>query len=304
MPLETRIHIPEQNNKPATNLYCKIMQKEDATLGSRPVMLLVPGGPGGNHTAYLPIANFLLKFADLVFFDPRGCGLSDPSSARYCTMDDYIDDIEAVRAHFNLTNMILVGVSYGAMAVLGYAIQYPDHLEKLILLGGSPSYRFLETAKKNLEKKGTDEQKAIAKKLWSGEFRDAEEFSDYYRIMTPLYSVNRTAAPSTTSSGVPYNIEVTNLGFKTFLRTFDFENEMEKITCPTLIISGADDWINDSSHARLMAEKIPTSTLHIFEDCGHFMEDDQPELFFNAMESFLNAEPSQLPSFNQRIMRM
>ena len=52
--------------------------------------------------------------------------------------------------------------------------------------------------------------------------------------MAPLYSVNTLAAPPTTSSGIPYNIEVTNLGFSDFLRTFNYENEIEKITCTTV----------------------------------------------------------------------
>jgi len=284
---EKHIHIPARNNTPATRIYCKIMQKENGEPGGRPVMLLVPGGPGGNHTVYLPIAEYLLSFADLIFFDPRGCALSDPSDAVYCTIDDYIDDIEVIRSHFNVNKMILLGGSYGAMASLGYAIKYADRLKKLILLAGAPSYKFMETAKKNLEKKGTPEQKAIADKLWNGEFKDAQEFADFYHIMAPLYSVNTLAAPPTTSSGIPYNIEVTNLGFKTFLRTFKFENDLEKISCPTLLICGADDWINDPVHSKLMAEKISGSVLHVLDHCGHFAEDDQPTLFFSAIKSFI-----------------
>ncbi|OGT45087.1 MAG: hypothetical protein A3E82_01070 [Gammaproteobacteria bacterium RIFCSPHIGHO2_12_FULL_38_11] len=285
---EKHIQIPARNKTPATKIYCKVMQKENISLGDRSVMLLVPGGPGGNHAVYLPMTKHLLKFANLILFDPRGCGSSDSSDASYCTIDHYIDDIDAIRAYFNLDKIILMGGSYGAMAALGCAIRYSDHLTKLILLAGAPSYKFIATAKKNLEKKGTEEQKTIAQKLWDGEFRDAKEFADYYKIMAPLYSVNTTAAPPpTTSSGIPYNVEVTNLGFRQFLRTFNFEHELEKIVCPTLIICGADDWINDPSHAKLMAEKIKGSTLHIFDRCGHFAEEDQPELFFNALENFL-----------------
>src|SRR3990167_2197642 len=230
------IQIPARNNTPATKIYCKVMQKENTPLGDRPVMLLIPGGPGGNHAVYLPISEYLLKFSDLIFFDPRGCGGSDSSDATYFTMDHYIDDIDAIRAHFNLDKIILMGGSYGAMASLGYAIKYQDHLTKLILLAGAPSYKFIETAKKNLERKGTSGQKAVAQKLWNGQFRDAKEFSDFYNIMAPLYSVNSTSEPPTTSAGIPYNIEVTNLGFSQFLRTFNFEDEIEKIACPTLII--------------------------------------------------------------------
>ena len=284
---EIRIEIPARGNTPATKFFCKIMQKENTRLGDRPVMLLVPGGPGGNHAVYLPISEHLLKFADLILFDPRGCGSSDSSEAKYCTLDDYIDDLNAIREHFKLNKIILLGGSYGAMASLGFAIKYSNNLEKMILLAGAPSYKFMETAKQNLEKKGTHEQKAIAQKLWNGEFRDAKEFAEFYNIMAPLYSVNSSSAPPTTSSGIPYNIEVTNLGFKQFLRAFNFEKELEKINCATLIICGADDWINDPSHSKLMAKKIQGSTLHIFDHCGHFAEDDQPELFFKAIDSFL-----------------
>ncbi len=249
-------------------------------------MILVPGGPGGNHSVYLPMVKDLLPFADLILFDPRGCGNSEPSKAQYCTMEDYIDDIEAIRSYFNVNSIILMGGSYGSMASLGYAIKYPDRLEKLILLAGAPSYKFIETAKKNLEKKGTDQQKKAAQKLWSGTFRSAKEFSDFYTMMAPLYSVNSLAKPPTTSSGIPYNIEVTNLGFSQFLRTFNYEDQIEKITAPTLIIWGADDWINDVAYASFIAKKIRKSTLHIFEHCGHFAEEDQPTLFFNALADF------------------
>lgn len=283
---EKNIQIPARNEVPTTELYCKIAQKEGIKLGVRPVMILVPGGPGGNHSVYLPIVNELLQFADLILFDPRGCGNSEPSKAKYCTIEDYIDDIEAIRFYFNLDKITLLGGSYGSMASLGYAIKYPDHLEKLILLAGAPSYKFIETAKRNLEKKGTDQQKIAAQKLWEGTFHNAKEFSDFYSIMAPLYSVNLVAAPPTTSSGIPYNIKITNLGFSDFLRTFNYENEIEKITCSTLVIWGEDDWINDVSYAKFIASKIRGSTLYIFENCGHFAEEDQPTLFFNALADF------------------
>lgn len=291
--LEKKIQIPERKQTPPTKIYCKIKYKNDPKLGDRPVMVLIPGGPGGNHSVYLPIADQLLEYADLIFFDPRGCGNSEASEAKYCMINDYIDDIEAIRLHFNLNKIILFGGSYGSMASLGYAIKYPIHLEKLILLAGAPSYKFIETAKKNLEQKGTDQQKMVAQKLWDGTFRDAKEFSDFYSIMAPLYSVNLSHSatpPPTISSGIPYNIEVTNLGFGNFLRTFNYEHEIEKITCPTLIIWGENDWINDVSHGKLIASKIKDSALYIFKNCGHFAEEDQPELFFSALDDFFKVQ--------------
>ncbi len=287
---EKLILVPAREQTPATKLYCKVMHRENTRLGDRSVMVLVPGGPGGNHSVYLPIANRLLEYTNLILFDPRGCGSSESSDVQYCTLDHYIDDIEAIRCYFNLDKIILMGGSYGSIASLGYAIKYGNYLEKLILLAGAPSYKFIETAKKNLAKKGTGQQKAVAQKLWNGTFRDAKEFAEFYKIMAPLYSVNSATEPPTTSSGIPYNIEVTNLGFSQFLRTFNYENEIEKITCPTLIICGADDWINDPCHGEFMAKKIKNSDLHIFDNCGHFAEEDQPELFFKALDNFFGMQ--------------
>lgn len=284
---EKRIELPARTNAPATNLYCKILLNDSTMLGNKPVIILVPGGPGGNHAVYLPITEHLLQYSDLILFDPRGCGASDPSDAQYCSIDDYIDDIDAIRTYFNLNQITLLGGSYGAMASLGYATRYPDHLEKLILLAGAPSHKFIDTAKQNLEKRGTDTQKRIAKKLWDGDFKDANEFSDFYDKMGSLYSVNSNEAPPTTSPGIPYNIEVTNFGFKKFLRKFNFEDQLQNVTCETLIICGEDDWINDPSHSEFMAHKIKKSTLHIFQDCGHFAEIDQPKLFFETLSHFL-----------------
>lgn len=287
---EVNIQIPARNAAPATRLYCKIAQKESGQLGTRPVMILVPGGPGGNHSVYLPMANKLLQFADLIFFDPRACGSSEPGDKKYCTIDHYIDDIEAIRLYFNLDKISLLGGSYGSMASIGYAIKYPDRLEKLVLLAGAPSYKFIQTAKENLKRKGTTQQKAAAQKLWEGTFKSAKEFSEFYKIMAPLYSVNPAPAPPTTSSGIPYNIEVTNLGFSDFLRTFNYENQIEKITCPTLIIWGEDDWINDVCYAKLIASKIQNPTLHIFKQCGHFAEVDQPALFYKTLTDFFSGK--------------
>ena len=104
--------------------------------------------------------------------------------------------------------------------------------------------------------------------------------------MAPLYSTVLEDNPPTTASGTPYNVEVLNFCFKKFLREFDFENDLNCVKCATLLICGEDDWINDPLHTKLMACYIQKSTLHIFKNCGHFAEVDQPEKFHDAIDKF------------------
>lgn len=291
---EEKIKISARGCIPETGLYVKRVQKKysqdiKTVLSDDVAILCVPGGPGGNHSVFDAILEELSLYANLILFDPRGCGYSDESDPKFCTLEHYIDDIETVRQYFSINRLILLGGSYGAMAAMGYAIKYPHFLEKLVLLAGAPNGSFIEQAKKNLEKIGTNEQKKAAETLWSGAFTNAADFSEFYKKMANLYSVSsQTETPPVIQSGIPYNISVLNLGFKTFLRTFDFDSLLEKILCPVLLVCGAQDWINDPQYAIFSAQKIPKAKLCIFDQCGHFVWKDQPRLFFSAVKEFLN----------------
>lgn len=287
-----KIIIPQRENAPQTTLWVEVLTQdgEPSSLGKdRSVMLLIPGGPGGNHTVYDEIKDELFKYADLVLFDPRGCGYSDFSEAEYCTIDHYRDDIEAIRKYFLLDKIILLGGSYGSMASLGYAVKYQDNLEKLILCGGAPSFQFIELAKQNLNKLGTHEQKLAGEKLFSGKFKSAQEFEEFYKVLAPLYVYKyqqQDSVPSTKSK-IPYPIDITNLGFRDFLTKFNYEPYLKLINCDTLIVFGKNDWMNDPSLAILMSEKIPNSKLVLLDECGHFIWRDQKEEFFSALKIFL-----------------
>src|SRR5437763_1430068 len=98
------------------------------TLVQRPVVLLHPGGPGGDHSHFKPSYNPLREVAQLVYLDPRGCGRSTPGDPAAITLDNHIDDVDAVRAYLGLPRITLLGSSYGGMVALGYATRYPERL--------------------------------------------------------------------------------------------------------------------------------------------------------------------------------
>jgi proline iminopeptidase len=257
----------------------------------------MPGGPGGNHTIYDSIVKALAQHINLILFDPRGCGHSSPSDPQYCTISHYIDDVEAIRQHYNIAaeNFILLGASYGAMAALGYAIQYPAKLKKLILIGGAASGEFITQAQANLLARGTEEQRQVAEKLWAGTFVDAEDFAEYRRIMAPLYqySYNEDSPPPVTTNNIPYNVAVANLGFSQFLRVFDYRPQLSEVSCQTLILAGQNDWINDPRQAQLMHRDIANSRLVIYQNCGHFIWLDRRDDFLQELLDFIVQELDQ-----------
>jgi len=258
---------------------------EDILTTKKPILFVLPGGPGGDHSIYKVHSKELEESFCIVYHDPRGCGNSSDFDLSTATMENYINDIESLRKYLKLDNISILGTSYGSMCAIGYAIQYPKNLANLILVGGAPSYRFLETAKTNLNKRGTTEQKEICKYLWEGKFKDDAQVRDFMRIMRPLYSVTPLPA-NAPAKGPTFSYQVLNLGFGDFLQKFDFEIELGKITCNVLIMVGESDWINDPVHLQNFAEKVPSTQLNILENCGHFVAIDRHEEYLKLIKEF------------------
>jgi len=133
--------------------------------GSSPsatAVLALAGGPG---QPALPFAEFnaqtltpALHSRDLLVFDQRGTGSSDPLSCpalespgrslerifQRCaeqigaargafTTQESVQDIEALRRAAGYSKLVLYGTSYGTKVALEYAERYPQHVEAMLL---------------------------------------------------------------------------------------------------------------------------------------------------------------------------
>ena len=99
----------------------------------RPVLFLLHGGPGGDHVGFKTQMPDLRSVAQLVYLDHRGSGRSKPADPDTYTLDENIDDLEALRRHLGLDRISILGSSYGGMVAQGYAIRYPDSVANLTL---------------------------------------------------------------------------------------------------------------------------------------------------------------------------
>ncbi|HCK53773.1 MAG TPA: prolyl aminopeptidase, partial [Planctomycetaceae bacterium] len=236
----------------------------------RPTLFLLHGGPGGDHVGFKSTVARLVDVAQLVYVDHRGSGRSAPSDPSTHTLDENIDDVDALRDYLGLDSICLLGSSYGGMVAQGYAIRYPDRVSNLVLCATAPSYRFLEDAKRIVAERGTPEQQAVCEMLWNGSFESLEQVREYYQAMGPMYSVTYDAQKSAESwSRGTRNFEQLNLGFSDFLREFDYTEQLGSIACPTLVLAGEQDWICPPNHSRDIAERVPRAHLKVFSKSAH-----------------------------------
>jgi proline iminopeptidase len=101
--------------------------------GSGVPVILCNGGPG--CCDYLaPVAAMLDDLAQVIRFEARGCGHSDPQPPY--TIATCLADLEAIRQHYRIERWIIGGHSAGADLALAYALAYPGHVLGLICIAG------------------------------------------------------------------------------------------------------------------------------------------------------------------------
>ena len=103
-------------------------------IGHGPPLMIVHGGPGASHDYFLPYLLPLARQNRLIFIDERGSGrsekLDDPSGY---TVENMVEDVEAVRQELGLGKVSLLGHSYGGVLAQAYALKYQQNLTHLIL---------------------------------------------------------------------------------------------------------------------------------------------------------------------------
>lgn len=253
-------------------------------------LFLLPGGPGLNHLVYkLGLPEFEEHFT-VVYYDPRGCGKSLGFDESTFTLEKNIADIEAMRLSLDMDKIMLLGHSYGSMVALGYAVQYPHRVEKLILSAGAPCSNFIEKAKENLFVRGDSEQIDICEKhLWSGKFSNQEQIKQFFSITRGLYSRRVAENPKLATQPNPLiecNYVPVNMAFKHNFWNFNFVKDLHRIACKTQIISGKYDWINDPMFGEIMHKGIKDSILINFET-GHSFAFDCHDEYVRVCIDFL-----------------
>jgi pimeloyl-ACP methyl ester carboxylesterase len=77
------------------------------------------------------------------------------------------------------------------------------------------------------------------------------------------------------------------------LADFPLEEELPKISCPALIVWGAQDTLVPVKDAKRLEALIPDSRRVVFERTGHVAMLERPERFNALLRAFLDEEPEQ-----------
>ena len=263
---------------------------DGSRMRQKPVAFVIHGGPGGDHTGFKPGMTPLSERMQLVYFDHRGQGMSAKADPATYTLDQNVEDMEALRLHLGLGPIVSIGTSYGGMVGMAHAARYPASVSHLILVVTAAHGGFNTRAREIVAERGTAEQLAMVDRLWAGELDDVAKLRRFYEVMGPLYS--RRFDPVAAGQGRDrgsLSPEALNQAFAPggFLRTYDLRPELGQIAAPTLILAGRHDWICAPEFSEELHRLIPDSDLRIFEHSSHSIRADEPAALLDAIAGFV-----------------
>jgi len=99
----------------------------------RPPIVMAHGGPGSSHWYFLN-ATALADDRAVILYDQLDSGRSDnPNDPANWRVERFVDELEAIRAHFGIARWHMLGTSWGGTIALEYGARRPDGLAGLIL---------------------------------------------------------------------------------------------------------------------------------------------------------------------------
>jgi proline iminopeptidase len=263
--------------------------------GSGPVLVCHPGGPGFSARYFDDLAGLGASF-DLVLLNPRGTEGSDrPADARAYQIEDYVSDVDELRGQLGLERMLLLGHSHGGVVAQAYAAAHPDRVEQLVL--ASTLARFADEQRAAMEagmrsKEGEpwyEDALAALEDEQEGRFETDRELAELAFREFPLYFARFGDPERAYLKLLRDEIPVADallLFNKEIFGTFDVRPQLPRITAPTLVITGEDDFITGPVCAADFAS-IPDVRTVLLPDCGHFVFVEARDRFRAELEAFL-----------------
>ena len=277
-------------------------------IGRGAPLVIVHGGPGASHDYFLPYLLPLARHNRLILIDERGSGRSGKlENPKGYTVENMVEDVEAVRQSLVLGKISLLGHSYGGVLAQAYALKYQKNLSHLILASTFSSTKAMNEVFVRMKEKMSPELRERIDKLEAaglfGHGKDYEKnrYTSEYMIAAwgegyfPYVYHNHPDAnyDPIAQGNTAWDLYREMLGehgefiIDGNLKSVEYADKLPGIHVPTLIICGDHDE-SDPSLSRYMHDKIAGSALVVVPQSGHMAFVDQPGMYIRSVDDFLH----------------
>lgn len=233
---------------------------------SRPPVVLIHGA-GGNYLYWPPQVRRLPGY--LVYaLDLPGHGKSSGSGQQ--SICAYADAIVEWMGETGLMSAVFVGHSMGSAIALSLAIEYPEHVAGLVLIGSGAR---LEINPALIEESANETT-----------YHHAVEnlVAMSFASVTPR---ELTTASAQRMAETRYSVLNADLHA---CNEFDIHQRLPAIQQPALVLVGQEDRLTPVRSAEFLATNLPKARMEIIPNAGHMVMIEKPQAVTESLLKFLN----------------
>lgn len=258
-------------------------------------LVLINGGPGGTHHDFHPCFSRARDFAHIIYYDQRGTGKSSiDNTGKTYSVRQAVEDLESLRKALKIDQWVVLGWSYGGFLAQCYALTYPENVNGLILVAAADGLKKVKMKPSRQQMFISKEEQAAIRKVWLA------EGDGQLTLVQALYNAHLTGDWKRQSYYKPtpegfirealYEWNPAP-GFRDLICSDEdkigLDGMFDDFEIPTLIFEGKWDLTWDTDKAEFMRRNHPHSQVEIFKKSGHRIFGDEPEKFFDILQTFL-----------------
>jgi len=259
-------------------------------IGVGPPVVVLHGGPGAHHDYLLPQYDRLAHRRTLLYYDQRGGGRSALARDQPAGWREHVADLEALRAHWGLNRVTLLGYSWGGLLALLYALEQPERIERLALVCPAPvTAEWRSEYQRRLAARAADPWIAGARAELQASGLRLSDPAKYRHTAFALSVAGYFRDPSLAQQLTPFRItQRTEQAVWESLAGYDLRERIRTTLGgrmpPSLVVAGTYDPLPIEA-ARELAALLDTPTVELAT--GHVPHVEATDEFVRVLDEFL-----------------
>jgi proline iminopeptidase len=255
-----------------------------------PPLLLVNGGMIHDHTLLWPALSPLAARRQVILYDQRGRGLSqppaDPLAAR---IEDDADDVGALRRALGIRHWDVLGHSWGGgIAMLGVARDLAGTRRLVTVDAVGPTSEWMAPLHATALARVDPEERALLERLGGAPLHEPDPVTHgtHARAMYRAWFADPSLADYFSA---PMATNITGAAVLARLRRegYDWRPLLRALSTPALVLHGERDAL-PASVALELAALLPRARPVLLPDAGHMPFWEAPAQFFALVDEFLS----------------
>ncbi|CAM3745219.1 Pimeloyl-ACP methyl ester carboxylesterase [Bordetella sputigena] len=230
----------------------------------------------------------------VIAFDQRGRGDSDWDPGWNYYVDAYVADLEAITDRLELDRFDLLGHSMGGINAIVFAARHPQRVRRLVIEDAGPgAFEVSAGATRICQELQTTPER----------FASWDEAAAFMRALRPTVSEaarqQRLASMLKPAADGGFTWRYDHAGIAATrlnpdpARIVDLQPHVQAIACDTLVVRGGRSDYLQPDMVQRMCDLNPHIRAVEIADAGHYIHDDQPARFAEAVGAFLRDQRNE-----------